>query len=199
MESQALETLVLGYGGHRSRDAGMCAMEAVAWLNGEAHSDAPSCTASPIRKFVIATNDWCNDEERQQLKPYLARLISTSSVGRGADVRASFMFADWAVREVAPAALDALFPAQATILRALAPIIDRATALAGRNAAYATADAAAATDADAAYAAYAAAYAAAATDAAAYAADAAGRLARADGLACRLDILNRVLIEAYAH
>ena len=202
-----IKTLMLARSSHGSRKAGMCAMEAVAFLAGEPHSDAPKCTAAPVRRFVIATNDWCNDEERQQLKPYLLRLITTSSGGREADKHAAFLFADWAVREVAPAALDARNkPELAARLRAIAPIVDKASAIAARDetyevrkaayaaaATYAAAYAAAA--ADAAAAAYAAADAAA--YAAAYAAADADADARQTSLAGRLTILDRVLTQAY--
>jgi len=70
MERPDLTTLTLLSGSHARRAQGVCAMEAVAWLAGEPHSDAPACTALPLRKFVIGTNDWMTGEERRLLLPW---------------------------------------------------------------------------------------------------------------------------------
>ncbi len=111
-----------------------------------------------------------------------------NTAGDGKDSVRAFMCADWAVRVVVPMALDrAGCPQRAATLRALAPIVDRETALAGRDAT----DAAACTTDAAAYATDAAAYAtdaaACATDAAAYATDAAATDAAAYAAAAAAD------------
>jgi len=46
--SGELNNIVLRYGSHGTSDKGMCAMEAVAWLANEPHSDRPACTCSVI-------------------------------------------------------------------------------------------------------------------------------------------------------
>ena len=49
----AHEAIVLKHGSHTTFAQGLCAMEAVAWLAGEKHSDRPSCTCP-----VIASTTW---------------------------------------------------------------------------------------------------------------------------------------------
>ena len=72
-----LEALKLEQGSHDTREDGMCAMEAVAWLAGEEHSDAPLCACSVLTSFVIRLNDRWHEADRQLLKPYLPRLLNT--------------------------------------------------------------------------------------------------------------------------
>jgi hypothetical protein len=64
-------------GNHPSRGAGMCAMEWVAYLAGESHTDSPVCVSPVLTRFCIAFNDRLPDAERQKLRPYLARTIGT--------------------------------------------------------------------------------------------------------------------------
>ena len=64
-----LDTLELKQGVHRSFDAGACAMEAVAYLAGEPHSDHPICASPVISAFMREWNDSLDDEGRQKLKP----------------------------------------------------------------------------------------------------------------------------------
>ena len=72
-----LKTYKLGEGLHAYRKDGMCAMEFVAYLNGEPHSDRPQCASPVLTSFVIRLNDHWNDKERQLLKPFLKRIIGT--------------------------------------------------------------------------------------------------------------------------
>ncbi len=187
-----LATMTLDSGAHDSVDAGMCAMEAVAWLAGEPHSDHPQCVCDVIGAAMRKANDRMPPDVRNELlRPLLTKIIGTRGTLKIRKARA-FIAADFAVRVFAPMALEAHGRTEnAAKLRAAAPIVDKATAEAGRqladaaDAAYAAdaADAAYAADAAAAAYAYAAdaaaaayAYAAyAAADAAAYAAYAARR------------------------
>jgi len=159
-----LDALVLAEGSHGTRESGLCAMEAVAWLAGEPHSDHPACTCPVIARYVIRLNDRMRDDERQRLKAYLPRLIGTRATPE-VERRRMFVFADWAVRKIAPIALRARGRAElAEKLEAVAEINSEETAEAGRavaRTAYAAAYAAAAAAADAAAAAAAAADAAA--------------------------------------
>ena len=192
----------LAYGSHASPEEGLCAMEFVALLAGEDHSDAPVCVDPPLRRFSIGLNDRLPDDLRQELRPYLARCIGTADDGRTEERR--WLLVDFAVRIAAAEAQEvAGFKQNAERLRSLPRIVDRESgqraaevcrevrAAAPRRllrrlrrpaaaAAYAAAAASAASYA-ASYAAsvaaadadaYYAAYAAAAADAAAYAADA---------------------------
>jgi hypothetical protein len=69
-------------GSHESREAGMCAMEWVAYLANEPHSDSPVCVSPVLRSFCIAFNDALPDGQRQRLHPYLTRCIGTAGDGR---------------------------------------------------------------------------------------------------------------------
>lgn len=166
MPTMNIETITLSYGAHRSRESGTCAMEAVAWLAGEPHSDSPACTCSVVAAFVRRMNDRLRDDEERTryLRPLLPVLIGTRTDSREVMQRRAYLAADWAVRTCVPTLLRALGRDEwAARLKACAQVVDRETALAARAeardvraAAYAAyADAAADADAyaDAAYAA----------------------------------------------
>jgi hypothetical protein len=197
----------LSKGSHETREQGLCAMEWVAYIAGEDHSDAPVCVDPVLRRFGIGLNDRLPDDLRQRLRPYLARMIGTAN--DGLSQRRAFMVGDWAVRVVAPEAMDAVGRKDlGDRLRGLPEVVDVATRglavkvareVRGEMRAYAA-------DAYAAYAAYAYAYAAAAhaAHAAAHAAaDAAADAAAAYAAAGRamwekllptaLDLLDRML------
>jgi len=170
-----LDTLTLKHGSHESAQAGMCAMEAVSWLAGEPHSDAPRCACPVITRAVIQLNDRIGNEatRTELLRPLLPKIIGTRA-GRDVMIARGFVAADMSVRVFAPLALEARGQLDlAKSLRELRPVVDRETALEAEKAAYA-----AATYADTADAAARAAYAAYAADtvgAAVYAAYAAAR------------------------
>jgi hypothetical protein len=124
----AIDTIVLTEGSHASREDGMCAMEAVAWLAGEAHSDAPACVCPVIAAAMRAINDRLDDADRQQLVPYLQRVIGTRG-DAALERRRGFAAADWAVRVAAPRALRACGLADAADrLASLSPVVDVSTA-----------------------------------------------------------------------
>lgn len=70
-------------GSHAHPDEGMCAMEWVAHLAGEPHSDHPTCVDDCVRYVCISLNDRLDNTERQKLRPYLARTIGTATDGLG--------------------------------------------------------------------------------------------------------------------
>jgi hypothetical protein len=74
-----LDSIHLGKGRHQSAAEGMCPMEAAAWLAGEKHSDHPDCTCPVIAAYVRPISDWADDEQRQQLRAFLPRLIGSRS------------------------------------------------------------------------------------------------------------------------
>ena len=188
----------LSHGKHSTREDGLCLMEAVALLGGEGHTDTPECACPVLSAFGRKLNDEMgHGSEGDALRAkYLAdlapRLVGTRSTPE-VEIRRALVFADGAVRVLAPLALEAagLCDAAAT-LRALSPVVSRDTAANAANAAnaahaaYADADAdayaarAADAAARAAYAAHAADAYAAAYDAAVYAAYAAADAAHAD-------------------
>ena len=79
-------------------------MEAVAWLAGEAHSDHPACVCPVLGAFVRSWNDSLDDAMRQKLKPFIPRMVSTSTDGRSEE--RAWMCLDWLTRECAPAFMD---------------------------------------------------------------------------------------------
>ena len=189
-----LDTLTLDKNSHPAFDEGHCAMEIVAWLADEEHTDRPSCTCPVIAAFVRRLNDGISSTETRTrvLRPVLPLLLGTTS-RPDVEHRRAWMATDWAIRFVTPKYLrltpslvsfaeqleglpevdrDSVAKEARAILiearRAAVVVVAAATSAAATSAA---AYAAAATSA-AAYAAYAAATSAAATSAAAYAADA---------------------------
>jgi hypothetical protein len=90
---------------HETSEQGLCAMEAVAWLEGLPHSDRPECTCPVIGAYVRSINDLMPDAERQKLIPYLSRLVGTVSKEHERE-RAEYL-AWQALTVFAPAALRA--------------------------------------------------------------------------------------------
>ncbi len=97
-----LDTLHLDKGSHTSPEDGACIMEAVAFLAGEKWSDTPECASPVIGAFLRSWNDCLPDDERQQLKRYIPRLIGTAASPKVEDRRA-WMALDWLVRTYTPA------------------------------------------------------------------------------------------------
>ena len=117
----------LDNGSHGSFESGHCAMEVVAWLAGEGHTDAPECASPVLRTFTISLNDQWGDEQRQKLAPYLPRMVGTS--GDGQDEARSYMALDWLIRSFTPAWLElAGLTAEAQELRNLRRIVDMVAA-----------------------------------------------------------------------
>ncbi len=86
----------LAYGTHPTPEDGRCAMEWVAHLAGEPHSDDPACVSPVLRAMCIALNDSLDDVPRQRLRPYLARTIGTAS--DGLDRHRAWLAMDWLIR-----------------------------------------------------------------------------------------------------
>ena len=134
-------TLTLTKGSHRTREEGMCAMEAVAWLAGEPHTDAPACVCPTIRRIMVIINDRIIDDADRTtlLTPYLTRVIGTAG-NVDTTRRRAFICADYAVRRFAPNALrQAGREDEAATLESLRPVADQKTAYAAAAAAYAAA------------------------------------------------------------
>jgi hypothetical protein len=95
----------LTHGAHDTRQAGVCLLEAVAWLAGEKHTDAPACASPILAEYGRALNDAILPR-RTDLEPRLRslapRLVGTA--GRpDLDQRAGLMAADWLIRVYTPA------------------------------------------------------------------------------------------------
>ena len=89
-------------GAHPTRDDGMCAMEMVAWLAGEPHSDEPRCTCPVIAAFVRACNDALGDAARTRLlRPLVPLLVNTRSTAARERQR-GLLVVDMLVRQLVP-------------------------------------------------------------------------------------------------
>ena len=121
--SAILEQTTLLKGCHDKREEGMCAMELVAWLANEPHSDHPACACPVAGAFLRSWNDSADDEDRQLLKPYLPRVVGTND---GLSEQRAWCAVDWVIREFAPTWLE-LAKIDASELRQLAPVNDLAS------------------------------------------------------------------------
>ena len=188
-----LETYRLAYGSHPDRSNGLCALELVAWMAGEAHSDHPACADVVIAAFVRRLNDRMDDENRQLLKPYLPRLIGTAN-GPEIQRQRAFVCADYACRVWVPIALRAAgLEVEAARMAALPMIAAWSAAKSAESAAWSAAKSAAWSAAwsawsawSAEYAAWSAEYAAWSAWSAEYAAESAGRSAWSAGRSASL-------------
>src|SRR5713226_2791791 len=129
------KTLKLGIGKHENKSDGSCIMEAVSFLAGEQWTDRPQCASSVDAAFLRAFNDKCDVKTRQRLKHYALRLIGSKEKTEAEIIDKGFKYADFAVRVIAPLALDNQYPKEAARLRALPQIIDQGTATAAYYAA----------------------------------------------------------------
>lgn len=84
-----LDAITLRHGAHNTRDDGVCALEAVAWLAGEEHSDRPGCVCPVVAAFVRVWNDALpSDGDRDRLlKPLLPAMVGTASTPEAPAVR----------------------------------------------------------------------------------------------------------------
>ena len=98
-----LSTIHLEKGAHHTRDSGVCLLEAVAWFAGREHSDHPFCVSPVLGTFGRAWNDALGDSTRQQLIPYIPRMVGTAN--DGADEARAWLLTDWLARIYAPAFL----------------------------------------------------------------------------------------------
>ena len=179
----------LTYGSHRTREDGMCLMEAVAYLAGEPHTDAPMCACPILTTYAIALNDAMGqgpdgDALRAQYLYDLAPMLVGSRSTPDVEQARTYVLIDHAIRVFAPLALESAgLDGEAARLRALGAVIDQRSAWSASEDASRAASAAARVTATAGWAtaaacaAYAAARATArggwATDGAAWAAAAA--------------------------
>ena len=92
------------YSGAHEPDGKMCAMELAAYIAEEPWGDHPKCVAPTIATFMRNWNDSLNDDDRQMLKPYVAKCINTVGTEDHEASRA-WLAIDWLARECAPAFL----------------------------------------------------------------------------------------------
>ena len=95
----------LVYGHPKSRTEGVSAMEAVAWIAGEPHTDRPQTACPFLTTVVNEINDTLNDDDRQAiLKPIVPRLVNTRHHLLEGTRRLTAH--DWTIRVAAPAWLE---------------------------------------------------------------------------------------------
>ncbi|MEM7204938.1 MAG: hypothetical protein AAF628_32080 [Planctomycetota bacterium] len=120
-----IEALPLRSGAHASPRDGMCAMEMVAYLAGEPHTDEPRCTCPVLAAAVRAINDLLPGHRARDrhLRRLLPRLINSRGSPALARVRA-YQIADVVARNLAPRALEAIGRHDAALdLRSLPRIV----------------------------------------------------------------------------
>jgi hypothetical protein len=132
---EQLDSLVLKYGSHASFEEGVCAMEAVAWLAREEHTDAPQCACPVIAAIVRPYNDALptDDERTRLIRPLLTKIVGTRKEGTPAErasvlLKRMYMVYDWYMRVRAPAFLRlAGLEKAAASLQACLPVVDDAS------------------------------------------------------------------------
>jgi hypothetical protein len=77
MQAVSHQTVRLTKGRHTSPAHGVCVMELASMLAGEAFSDHPSSVSRSISAFMRTYNDLLDDERRQDLYSYAAKIIGT--------------------------------------------------------------------------------------------------------------------------
>ena len=118
-----LKTFRFVRGSHKTREDGLCVMEAVAYLAGEPHSDHPACACPVITALAIWLNDSADDELRQTLLAEMPWRIVGTKAAPEIEERRAYMAVDWSVRVICPSALRRLgLDAEAAALESLAEI-----------------------------------------------------------------------------
>jgi hypothetical protein len=77
MSEQSFQTTRLSAGRHSGPDQGACVMELASMLAGETFTDHPRSTCQVIGKFLRDYNDRIDDDRRQDLYAYAARVVGS--------------------------------------------------------------------------------------------------------------------------
>jgi len=118
-----LDEIILSVGSHQGLQEGACLLEAASYIAREPWTDHPACVSPVLGAYGRALNDALPDDRRQELKPYIPRLIGTANDGQ--DEARSYIALDWLIRTYTPAFLDlAGLTAEAQQLRSLRRIVD---------------------------------------------------------------------------
>ena len=108
----------------------MCAMEMVAWLAGEEHSDEPRCACPVIAAYVRAVNDALpTDTSRDRmLRPLVPRFVNTRGSAND-ERRRGWIVVDAMVRRLLPHLLDKRGKKEfAAALREMPAVADKSSA-----------------------------------------------------------------------
>jgi hypothetical protein len=77
MSAPSHQTIRLSRGRHAGPGEGACVMELASMLAAEPFSDHPACASPVVGAFLRAYNDRVDDERRQTLYAYAARVVGT--------------------------------------------------------------------------------------------------------------------------
>ena len=94
MSAPTYQTVRLLPGKHRSPESGACVMELASMLAGEQFTDHPACVCPVIASFLRAYNDSVDDDRRQDLYRYAARVVGSRASIRVQRAR-SDRLAEW--------------------------------------------------------------------------------------------------------
>jgi hypothetical protein len=83
------QTIRLSRGKHDSPDEGACVLELASMLAGEEFSDEPFSVCPVIATLLREHNDSIDDERRQDLYAYAAKVVGSPSPGPVQDERAA--------------------------------------------------------------------------------------------------------------
>jgi hypothetical protein len=115
MSSVTYQTIKLSRGKHASPAEGACAMELASMLAGESFSDHPASVCPVIGALLRAYNDSVDDDRRQDLYSYAAKVVGSAGCAVAERARADRVAAwtlrmrerHW-VRSILPARLRAI-------------------------------------------------------------------------------------------
>ncbi len=99
--TELAEIVRLQKGRHRRPGDGVCAMELVAWMAGESHTDHPQSVSPVIAAFSRCFNDALDSAHRRRLALLTARMIGTCGT-RQLDLARSQMLWNWMITSVVP-------------------------------------------------------------------------------------------------
>jgi hypothetical protein len=85
------QTVRLSRGRHTSAEDGACVMELASMLAGEPFSDHPPSVCPVIAAFLRVYNDAVDDERRQDLYAYAARVVGSRASGEATAARAAHL------------------------------------------------------------------------------------------------------------
>jgi hypothetical protein len=91
---QSHQTIRLQRGAHRSQEEGACVVELASILAGENFSDRPRAVSPVLTRFLRVYNDWLDDDRRQDLYAYAARIVGTRGPRR-VERRRAAICRDW--------------------------------------------------------------------------------------------------------
>ncbi|KIA72713.1 hypothetical protein ANMWB30_24810 [Arthrobacter sp. MWB30] len=124
---QELNSITLDGGSYEDFESGHSAMEVVAYLAGEEHTQVPKCASLLLRDFTVNLNDNLDNDDRQRLVPFLPRIVGTANDNK--DIARSYLALDWLIRTYTPTLLDfANLTEEAQALRDLHQVVDIASA-----------------------------------------------------------------------